>query len=76
MERSPPQKSIQSYGHNTPGLRALKENPVTAGIPVIAVTVAAQPEEIRTAEKSGFAAFLKKPLEIPLLMELLDQFLG
>lgn len=55
---------------NLPGMdgiaacRQLKQNPKTAGIPVIAVTGAAMKHDVERAKDIGFFAYLSKPFSI------------
>jgi len=55
--------------------RALRENPVTAGIPVIALTAGALPEERDAALAAGMNAFLTKPLNMEQLLVVLQPYL-
>ena len=50
-------------------LKALKADPRTAAIPVIALSADAMPATIRRGEEAGFAAYLTKPVQIQLLIE-------
>ena len=65
---------------NLPGMdgyqamRQLAHNPLTHAIPVIGLSASAMPDDLRKAEAAGFSAYLTKPLDIPRLLELLDQF--
>ena len=45
-------------------LHRLKSNPVTASIPVIAVSAAAMPADIAIGLKAGFLAYLTKPFDV------------
>ena len=53
-------------------LAALRADPKTAGIPVIAVTANVLRQEAARIDSSGFRAFLAKPLEIASFLELID----
>ncbi|MBV2135005.1 GAF domain-containing protein [Pseudomonas sp. MAP12] len=52
----------------------LAGNPVTRAIPVIGLSASAMPDDLRKAAAAGFRAYLTKPLDIPRLLTLLDQF--
>ena len=54
--------------------RILRENPVTAGIPVIALTAGALPEEREAALAAGMNAFLTKPLNMEQLLVVLRPY--
>jgi PAS domain S-box-containing protein len=45
-------------------LERLQANPVTAAIPVMAISANAMPADIRRGEAAGFAAYLTKPLDV------------
>jgi PAS domain S-box-containing protein len=53
-------------------LRALKQDPVTANIPVIAVSANALPADIQAGLGSGFFRYLTKPIVIKTLMDTID----
>jgi CheY-like chemotaxis protein len=56
--------------------RRLKTDPVTAGIPVVALTAhAMRGEEVR-AREAGFDAFLTKPIDTQAFRDTLHRFLG
>lgn len=57
-------------------LRRLKANPVTAQIPVVAVTAAVMPREVERARQAGFHDYLTKPVEIRRLYGVLDSVFG
>jgi len=54
--------------------RILRENPVTVGIPVIALTAGALPEEREAALAAGMNAFLTKPLNMEQLLDVLRPY--
>lgn len=66
---------------NLPGINGyaalaqLKADPVTATIPVVAVTSEALPDAIAQGLAAGFAAYLTKPINVPLLFQTLDDLL-
>ena len=54
--------------------RRLKANPLTAGIPVVALTALAPRQAEQTAREAGFAAYLTKPLDVTVLRETVRRF--
>ncbi|MDO9269551.1 MAG: PAS domain S-box protein [Methylobacter sp.] len=52
-------------------LHALKSNPNTSSIPVIAVSAAAMPDDIEAGLKAGFLAYLTKPFNVSELIALI-----
>ena len=67
---------------NLPGItgyeatRTLKADPVTAGIPVVALTAQAMRGDEQKAREAGCDAYLTKPLDAAVLRATLRQFLG
>jgi len=57
-------------------LHALKANPATSGITVIAVTSYALPEDAARFLQEGFNDYLAKPVDRKILLETLHQYLG
>ncbi|TPV95401.1 MAG: PAS domain S-box protein [Myxococcales bacterium FL481] len=55
--------------------RRLKEHPSTAGIPVIALSAAAMPQDRRQAAAAGFHRYLPKPVQVEELTATLDELL-
>jgi CheY-like chemotaxis protein len=55
-------------------IRAL-EDPVKAGIPIVAVTANAFEEDRKVAMESGMNGHLAKPYDIPAIMETLQRLL-
>ena len=55
-------------------LRALRSHPRTAGIPVVAVSADAVPENIQTALAAGFDQYLTKPIDFRQLDLLLARY--
>ena len=49
-------------------LKKLKQNVVTAHIPVIAITANAMPNEVKQGINAGFNSYLAKPFDIPELI--------
>ena len=52
-------------------LAELRADPLTRAIPVIALTAAAMPHDMRRAEGAGFARYLTKPVHLETLLETL-----
>jgi len=67
---------------NLPGLsgiqalKILREDPVTAHIPVLAISANAMPLDIQKSLEAGFFRYLTKPIKINEFMEALDMALG
>jgi PAS domain S-box-containing protein len=61
-------------GHEV--LRRLRDDPVTAGIPCIALSANAMPEDIDRALAAGFADYWTKPLDFGAFMHSLDVLFG
>ena len=58
------------------GLQALKlisDNPLTAHIPVIAISANAMPGDIRKGLEAGFFRYLTKPLKVLEFLSILDE---
>jgi CheY-like chemotaxis protein len=53
-------------GHEV--IARLKADPQTADIPVVAVTAQAMPEDLKRAQRSGFAAYITKPIDADVLL--------
>lgn len=45
-------------------LKALRAEPATAGIPVIAITASVMKESVREVMAAGFNAFIEKPINV------------
>jgi signal transduction histidine kinase/CheY-like chemotaxis protein len=56
-------------------LRQLRNDPVTADIPVIAISANAMERDIKKGLNAGFTDYLTKPLDIPKFLTLLDALL-
>ncbi|MDE2093061.1 MAG: PAS domain S-box protein, partial [Burkholderiales bacterium] len=52
---------------------ALREHPATRGIPLVALSADALPQQIDTALSQGVAAYLTKPIDIGAVLTLLDE---
>jgi signal transduction histidine kinase/CheY-like chemotaxis protein len=57
-------------------LRQLRDDPLTASIPVVIVSADATPGLTQRLLAAGARAFLPKPVEVPALLRLLDEVLG
>src|SRR6266513_1049840 len=53
-------------------LKILREDPVTAHIPVVALSANAMPSDIKKGLKAGFFRYLTKPIKVNEFMETLD----
>jgi signal transduction histidine kinase/ActR/RegA family two-component response regulator len=66
---------------NLPGLdrfelkARLDEDPLTRGLPVLALSASAMPGDIRRGRAAGFREYLTKPLDIPVLARALNRAL-
>jgi len=56
-------------------LRILRRDPVTAPIPVIALSANAMPRDIKKGLDEGFFRYLTKPIKVKALLETLDEAL-
>lgn len=54
-------------------LMALRADPRTARLPVIAVTANALPETAKLAERAGFDGFVTKPIDVPAFLETVNR---
>ncbi|MES2069626.1 MAG: response regulator [Pseudomonadota bacterium] len=67
---------------NLPGMdgieatRKLRDDPKTAGIPVIAITAGAMPSDVKKGMAAGFFRYLTKPIDINTFTEAVDSALG
>jgi PAS domain S-box-containing protein len=57
-------------------LKILREDPLTARIPVIAISANAMPHDIRTGLEAGFLSYLTKPIKVDEFMAVLDEALA
>ncbi len=57
-------------------LHKLKKDPLTAAIPVIAVSAAAMPEDVNAGLDAGFQAYVTKPFKVPALISLIRSYLN
>ena len=56
-------------------LKLLREDPLTAHIPVMALSANAVPRDIKNGLEAGFFRYLTKPIRVPQFMEALDDAL-
>ena len=67
---------------NLPGLSGfelkarLDADPLTRGLPVLALSASAMPQDIKRGKEAGFRDYLTKPLDIPALAQALNRALG
>jgi signal transduction histidine kinase/CheY-like chemotaxis protein len=67
---------------NLPGLSGfelkarLDADPLTRGLPVLALSASAMPQDVRRGKEAGFRDYLTKPLDIAALAEALNRALG
>ncbi|MES2860397.1 MAG: ATP-binding protein [Pseudomonadota bacterium] len=67
---------------NLPGLSGfelkarLDADPLTRGLPVLALSASAMPDDVRRGKAAGFRDYLTKPLDIAALAEALNRALG
>ena len=57
-------------------LTALERDPALAGVPRVALSADAMPEQIRAARLHGVATYLTKPLDVAALLRCLDEYLA
>ena len=57
-------------------VQLLRADPVTAGIPVIALSANAMARDIRMGMEAGFCDYLTKPIRVDLFMDALDAVLA
>lgn len=46
------------------GLRALRAEPATSGVPVLAVTALAMPQDREQVRRAGFDGYIEKPISV------------
>jgi CheY-like chemotaxis protein len=54
-------------------LKILREDPVTAHIPVLALSANAMPRDVEKGLEAGFFRYLTKPIRVAEFMQALDQ---
>ena len=57
-------------------LRALRDDPLTATIPVVIVSADAMPRQVQRLLSAGATAYLTKPIDVRQLLELVDRALA
>jgi CheY-like chemotaxis protein len=57
-------------------LKILRDDPLTANIPVLALSANAMPRDIEKGLEAGFYRYLTKPIKIAEFMEALDEGLA
>ena len=57
-------------------LECLRADQNTAGIPVVALSANAMPDDIRKGVAAGFDEYLTKPLDVPNFLSILDKVLA
>jgi PAS domain S-box-containing protein len=57
-------------------LARLRADPATRGVPVVALTAQAMPNDARRAIEAGFDEYLSKPIDLPVFDTMLRRFLG
>ncbi len=60
----------------TEALKMLREDPLTAHIPVLAISANAMPRDIRNGLEAGFFRYLTKPIKVTEFMDALDVVLS
>jgi PAS domain S-box-containing protein len=55
-------------------MQALREDPATRGIPVVAVSAHTLPADLARGRAAGFVDYLTKPVALPLLLAVLDRY--
>ncbi|MCC7098444.1 MAG: response regulator, partial [Rubrivivax sp.] len=55
-------------------MQALRENPATREIPVVAVSAHTLPADLARGRAAGFVDYLTKPVALPLLLAILDRY--
>ena len=55
-------------------MKVLREDPATRDIPVVAVSAHAMPADLARGRAAGFAEYLTKPIDLRLLLAVLDRF--
>jgi CheY-like chemotaxis protein len=56
-------------------LKILRQDPVTAPIPVVALSANAMPRDIKKGLEAGFFRYLTKPIKVKALLETLEEAL-
>lgn len=61
--------------NGTDAAKALKADPATAGIPIVAVTATATEHQRRVCEEAGFEGFVPKPVDVKVFGDAVAPFL-
>ena len=56
-------------------LKVLREDPLTAKIPVLAISANAMPHDIKKGLEAGFLRYITKPIKVDEFMDALDMAL-
>ena len=56
-------------------LKILRQDPVTATIPVVALSANAMPRDIKKGLEAGFFRYVTKPIKVKALLETLEEAL-
>lgn len=56
-------------------LTLLNADPLTTNIPIIALTADAMKEDVERGARAGFAGYITKPIDVPLLFSLIERFM-
>ena len=56
-------------------MQCLREHEATRAIPVVAISANAMPRDLERGKAAGFAAYVTKPIDMPRLLELVDDLL-
>ena len=57
------------------GLRALRADPTTAGIPVVAITASVMPVDREQIIRAGFDGFIEKPITVRSFLQVVEDVL-
>jgi CheY-like chemotaxis protein len=62
--------------HGLEAIIKLKENPLTEGIPIMALTIMSSPKFIQECYRAGIIAYIKKPYDPKILRESVERIVG
>lgn len=62
--------------HGLEAVIKLKENPLTAGIPIIALTIMSSPKFVQECYRAGIIGYIKKPYDPKTLLENVERVIG
>ena len=57
-------------------LKILRESDETRHIPVVAISAAVMPDEIKRGSEAGFDDYLTKPIQVPEVMKAINEYIG